>query len=111
MGAGGTLNPEPRAVIDATPQAPRLLNRYCQDLVVRHDDQHTVKSSVGWVRRVLCFHHLHHPWEMQQEEINAFPTHLTEKEQLSGFSENGAPGVLLLLYRTVPGGEDGVWRA
>ena len=54
----------------AAPRAPRLLDRYREEMVVRHYINRTVRSYVSWVRRYLRFHHLRHPWEMGQDEIN-----------------------------------------
>jgi len=47
---------------------------------------------VSWVRRYLRFHHMRHPREMGQDEINAFLTHLAVKEKLSASSQNQALG-------------------
>jgi integrase len=94
---------------------PRLLDRYREEMVVRHYAKRTVQSYVGWVRRYLRFHQLRHPREMGQEEINAFLTHLAVKEKLAASSQNQALAALLFLYRTVLGGDvgslEGVVRA
>ncbi len=86
---------------------PRLLDRYREEMVVRHYAKRTVQSYVGWVRRYLRFHQLRHPREMGQEEINAFLTHLAVKEKLAASSQNQALAALLFLYRTVLGGDVG----
>jgi integron integrase len=101
--------------MNAPTKAPRLLDRYREELEVRRYAKRTVSSYVSWVRRYLRFHHLRHPREMGQDEINAFLTHLAVREKLSASSQNQALGALLFLYRTVLGGDvgslEGVVRA
>jgi integron integrase len=114
-GVGEPLTQNRPAAMNAPSRAPRLLDRYREEMVVRHYAQRTVSSYLSWVRRYLRFHHLRHPREMGQDEINAFLTHLAVKEKLSASSQNQALGALLFLYRTVLGGDvgslEGVVRA
>ena len=99
---------------DPNIRAPRLLDRYREEMLVRRYAKRTITSYVTWVRRYLRYHHLRHPREMGQDEINAFLTHLAVNEKLSTSSQNQALGALLFLYRTVLGGDvgslDGVVR-
>ena len=99
---------------DPNIRAPRLLDRYREEMLVRRYAKRTITSYVTWVRRYLRYHHLRHPREMGQDEINAFLTHLAVYEKLSASSQNQALGALLFLYRTVLGGDvgslDGVVR-
>ena len=92
---------------DPNIRAPRLLERYREEMLVRRYAKRTITSYVSWVRRYLRFHHLRHPREMGQDEINAFLTHLAVSENLSASSQNQALGALLFLYRTVLGGDVG----
>jgi integron integrase len=92
---------------DPITRAPRLLERYREEMLVRRYANRTITSYVSWVRRYLRFHHLRHPREMGQDEINAFLTHLAVSENLSASSQNQALGALLFLYRTVLGGDVG----
>ena len=92
---------------DPNIRAPRLLERYREEMLVRRYAKRTITSYVSWVRRYLRFHHLRHPREMGQDEINAFLTHLAVTEKLSASSQNQALGALLFLYRTVLGGDVG----
>ena len=92
---------------DPNIRAPRLLERYREEMLVRRYAKRTITSYVSWVRRYLRFHHLRHPREMGQDEINAFLTHLAVTEKLSISSQNQALGALLFLYRTVLGGDVG----
>lgn len=43
---------------------PRLLDRYREEMVVRHYAKRTVQRYVGWLRRYLRFHQLRHLREM-----------------------------------------------
>jgi integron integrase len=92
---------------DPNIRAPRLLERYREEMLVRRYAKRTITSYVSWVRRYLRFHHLRHPREMGQDEINAFLTNLAVIENLSASSQNQALGALLFLYRTVLGGDVG----
>ncbi len=99
----------------APTKSPRLLDRYREEMVVRHYAKRTVQSYVSWVRRYLRFHKMRHPREMGQDDINAFLTHLAVKEKLAATSQNQALAALLFLYRTVLSGDvgslEGVVRA
>jgi integron integrase len=53
------------------------------------------------VRRFIFFHHVRHPEEMSEPEINAFLTHLAVKEKVSASTQNQALCALLFLYRKV----------
>ena len=88
---------------DPNTRAPRLLERYREEMLVRRYANRTITSYVSWVRRYQRYHHLRHPREMGQDEINAFLTHLAVTEKLSASSQNQALGALLFLYRTVLG--------
>jgi len=45
-------------------QPPGLIQRYREELQVRHYARRTVSSYEGWLRRFLCFHRMRHPREM-----------------------------------------------
>jgi hypothetical protein len=67
---------------DPNIRAPRLLKRYRKEMLVRRYAKRTITSYVSWERRYLRFHHLRHPREMGQDELNAFLTHLTVSKRL-----------------------------
>ena len=94
---------------------PGLIQRYREELQVRHYARRTVSSYEHWLRRFLRFHQMRHPREMGEAEINAFLSHLATEEQVSASTQNQALAALLFLYRTVLGGDvgnlDGVIRA
>lgn len=96
-------------------QPPGLIQRYREELQVRHYARRTVSSYEHWLRRFLRFHQLRHPREMGEVEINAFLSHLATEERVSASTQNQALAALLFLYRTVLGGDvgnlEGVIRA
>jgi len=53
------------------------------------------------VKRFIYFHHVRHPAEMAEPEINAFLTYLAVKEKVSASTQNQALSALLFLYRHV----------
>ena len=51
---------------DPNIRAPRLLERYREEMLVRRYANRTITGYVSWVRRYLRYHHLRHPGEMGQ---------------------------------------------
>jgi integron integrase len=94
---------------------PGLIQRYREELQVRHYARRTVTSYEQWLRRFLRFHQMRHPRQMGEAEINAFLSHLATEERVSASTQNQALAALLFLYRTVLGGDvgnlEGVIRA
>ncbi len=91
------------------------MDRYREELQVRHYARRTISSYAQWVRRFLRFHGMRHPSEMGEQEINAFLTHLATVGQVSASTQNQALSALLFLYRQVlssdVGNLEGVVRA
>jgi site-specific recombinase XerD len=52
-------------------------------------------------KAVHFFHHVRHPAEMAEPEINRFLTHLAVREHVSASTQNQALCALLFLYRHV----------
>ena len=73
----------------------------------RHYSSRTEETYCQWVKRFIYFHHLRHPAEMAEHEINAFLTHLAVKDNVSASTQNQALSALLFLYRFVIGREVG----
>jgi len=82
-------------------QQPKLLDRLREALRSRHYSRRTEESYCQWVKRFIFFHHVRHPAEMAEPEINAFLTHLAVKEKVSASTQNQALSGLLFLYRHV----------
>lgn len=93
---------------------PGLIQRYREELEVRHYAHRTVTTYEQWLRRFLRFHRLRHPREMGSKEVNAFLTHLAVELQVSASTQNQALSALLFLYRELLGRDldlEGVIRA
>ena len=81
------------------PRPSGLIQRYREELQVRHYARRTVITYEQWLRRFLRFQHLRHPREMGSAEVNAFLTHLAVDLQVSASTQNQALSALLFLYR------------
>ena len=80
---------------------PGLIQRYREELQVRHYARRTVDTYEQWLRRFLRFHQLRHPREMGSAEVNAFLTHLAVEGQVSASTQNQSLAALLFLYRVL----------
>ena len=83
------------------PQQPKLLDRLREALRSRHYSRRTEQCYCHWVKRFIFYHHVRHPADMGEPEINAFLTHLAVKEKVSASTQNQALSALLFLYRHV----------
>ncbi len=86
---------------------PKLMDRLREALRSRHYSHATEQCYCHWVKRFIFFHHVRHPAEMAEPEINAFLTYLAVKEKVSASTQNQALSALLFLYRHVLGREVG----
>jgi integron integrase len=81
----------------------------------RHYSRRTEESYCLWVRRFMRFHHLRHPADMAETEINVFLAHLAVDEHVSASTQTQALSALLFLYPCVlqreVGELDGLVRA
>ncbi|MDA3936663.1 MAG: integron integrase [Actinomycetota bacterium] len=84
-----------------TTRPPKLLDRMHTTLQSRHYSPRTEKAYCLWVKRYIYFHHVRHPNEMGEAEINEFLTHLAVEEKVSSSTQNQALAALLFLYRYV----------
>ncbi len=93
----------------------RLLDQVRDALRARHYSLRTEQAYLAWVRRFIYFHHVRHPAEMGEVEINAFLTHLAVVDKVSASTQTQALAALLFLYRHVltrgVGDLEGVVRA
>ncbi len=88
-------------------QVSELIDQMRRELRVRRYSRRTEQAYCLWVRRFVRFHHLRHPGDMAEPEINAFLTHLAVAEQVSASTQTQALSALLFLYRRVLGREVG----
>ena len=100
------INCYPQSAPEPAPK-PKLLDRLCEALRVRHYSRRTEQTYCHWVKRFIFFHDKRHPQEMAEPEINAYLTHLAVKERGSASTQNQALSALLFLYRYVLGREIG----
>jgi len=85
------------------PRPAGLIQRYREELLLRHYAQRTVKTYEQWLRRFLRFHQRRHPRTMGSTEVNAFLSHLAVDLQVSPSTQNQALAALLFLYRDLLG--------
>jgi integron integrase len=94
----------PWFVAEPTPASgakPKLLDQLHEAIRIRHLSPRTEEAYRHWIKRYLFFHHLRHPLEMGEREINAFLSHLAVQERVSASTQNQALAALLFLYRHV----------
>jgi integrase len=63
-----------------TPPKPKLLDQLREALRSRHYSRRTEQTYCHWVKRFIFFHHVRHPAEMAEPEMNQFLTHLAIKD-------------------------------
>jgi integron integrase len=80
-------------------RSPGLIQRYREELQVRHYARRTIKTYEQWLRRFLRFHKKRHPREMGSAEVNAYLSHLAVDLKVSASTQNQALAALLFLYR------------
>jgi integron integrase len=80
---------------------PKLLAQLSQAMRSRHYSRRTEATYIQWVKRFIFFHHVRHPQEMAEPEINAFLTHLAVKEHVSASTQNQALCAIIFLYKYV----------
>ena len=78
---------------------PGLIQRYREELQVRHYARRTFQTYVQWLRRFLRFQELRHQREMGSAEVNAFLSLLAVDLNVSPSTQNQALSALLFLYR------------
>jgi site-specific recombinase XerD len=54
-----------------------------------------------WIKRFIFFHHVRHPAEMGEPEINQFLTDLAVNKKVAASTQNQALSALLFLYQQV----------
>jgi integron integrase len=80
---------------------PKLLDQLRHALRCRHYSRKTEGSYCFWVKRFIFFHHLRHPKDMGENEINRFLSQLAIGAKVSASTQNQALSALLFLYRHV----------
>jgi integron integrase len=82
-------------------EPPRLLDRVCWHLRVKHYSLRTEQAYVDWIRRFILFNRKRHPAEMGEQEIAQFLSHLAIEQRVAASTQNQAFSALLFLYQQV----------
>ncbi len=93
-----TLNPMTEKAAGAK---PKLMDLVVAAMRSRHYSRRTEQAYRNWMKHYIYFHHVRHPAEMGEPEINAFLSHLALEEKVSSSTQNQALAALLFLYRHV----------
>lgn len=88
-------------LMPTTDNKPKLLDQLREAMRSRHYSRNTKITYTHWVKRFIFFHHVRHPQEMAEPEINTFLTHLAVKENVSASTQNQALCAIIFLYKHV----------
>lgn len=91
----------PASITTDSSPSPKLLDQMRAALRVRHYSRRTEETYCQWVKQFIFYHHVRHPAEMAEPEINAFLSHLAVNKKVSASTQNQALCALLFLYRHV----------
>ncbi|MCF7841853.1 MAG: phage integrase N-terminal SAM-like domain-containing protein, partial [Lentisphaeria bacterium] len=78
----GTETPHQTRFISRS-NTPKLMDQVKSALRSRHYSRRTEQAYRNWIKRFIYFHHIRHPKDMGELEINAFLSHLALKEKVS----------------------------
>lgn len=96
------MNPAgPLRLYDGPVGGPRLYDRVVTVMRARRYSPKTVKAYVHWIGRYLRFHAGTHPRRLNEEDINAFLSHLAVAEQVAASTQSQALAAVLFLYAHV----------
>ena len=84
-----------------TPRAEKLMDQVREVLRYHHYSLRTEQTYCEWIVRFIKFHQTRHPNEMGKAEIEAFLSHLAQKQHVAKATQNQAFNALLFLYRHV----------
>jgi integron integrase len=84
-------------------QSSRLLDQVRERVRYLHYSIRTEEAYVHWIRAFVHFHHMRHPGEMGQAEVEAFLTWLAAERQVAVATHKQALSALLFLYQKVLG--------
>lgn len=80
---------------------PKLLDRVCDAIRLRHYSIRTEQAYTHWIKRFILFHDKKHPREMGEQEVAQFLTHLARHGNVAASTQNQALSALLFLYKEV----------
>ncbi|MGK0261054.1 MAG: site-specific recombinase XerD, partial [Candidatus Azotimanducaceae bacterium] len=79
----------------------QLLEQLRNAIRVRGYSIRTERAYVSWAVRFIKFHGTRHPQELDEQDINAFLTHLAVRQDVAPNTQNQALSALLFLYKVV----------
>jgi len=83
--------------------APRLSERVCDAMRLRHFSPRTEEAYLGWMRRYHEFHGRRDLATLGPEHVTAFLSALATRRRVAASTQNQALAALLFLYRHVLG--------
>lgn len=82
-------------------EQPRLLTRLRNAIRVRNFSISTERAYTRWVRHYVLFHRKRHPWELGENDVRRFLTHLAVDRKVAASTQNQALCAVLFLYKHV----------
>ena len=82
-------------------RSTRLLDQLREQIRYLHYSLRTEEAYVYWVKKFIHFHHLRHPRDMGQPEVEAFLTMLAVERKVSASTHRQALSALLVLCQRV----------
>lgn len=79
----------------------KLLDRFRDEIRRRNYSYSTEKSYTGWTVRLVRYHNLRHPAELNEKDIVAFLNHLAVDQHVAASTQNQALSAILFLYEHV----------
>ena len=79
----------------------KLLDRVRDTLRRKNYAYRTEQPYLSWIKRYISFHHLKHPGDLNEHDIESFLTHLAVQKNVAPSTQNQALAALQFLYREV----------
>jgi integron integrase len=88
------------------PNSSRLLDRFRLFMRIQRKAYSTEKLYVYWVRQFIYFHHMKHPDELGEGEIEQFLEYIATVKHVSPSTQSSALNALVFLYKQYLGREE-----
>jgi integrase len=85
----------------APQQPPKFLDQLRRCIRDKHYSHQTERIYVFWARWYIRFHGVHHPADMDEPEVQAFLSYLSNERHCSVSTHHQASCALLFLYKQV----------
>jgi integron integrase len=80
---------------------PKLLSQVRQQIRTRHYSIRTEEAYVYWIKDYILFHGKRHPFELREQDISNWLSHLANERKVAASTQNQALSAILFLYRDV----------